>query len=219
MKKEAYYSDCTLAATAAAFLEEVECWRARHAAQAFRFAEAALLVLDLQLYFADPASHAFVPSLPAIRPGLIRLARAFRQAGRPVITTRHGNTPGGAGLMGRWWKDLLTPGDPGFQLCPEWEELSGIRLDKTQYDAFWQTGLESLLRRRGVRQLVLTGVLTHLCVETTARSAFCRGFEVFLVVDGTATYTRDFHRASLMNLAHGFAVPVLADELRAEMEA
>ncbi len=75
------------------------------------------------------------------------------------------------------------------------------------------TSLEQELRSRGVEQVVVTGVMTHLCCETTARTAFVRGFEVFFCVDGTATYTEAFQRASLLNLAHGFALPVLCEEI------
>ena len=58
--------------------------------------------------------------------------------------------------------------------------------------------------------------MTHLCCETTARSAFVHGYEVFFLVDGTATYNQDFHRASLMNLAHGVAVLSLAGHFLAK---
>ena len=80
----------------------------------------------------------------------------------------------------------------------------GVVLQKKQYDAFHQTDLESILRGRGVEQVVVTGVMTHLCCETTARAAFVRGFEVFFCVDGTATYTEELHHAALLTLTHGF---------------
>ena len=86
-------------------------------------------------------------------------------------------------------------------------------LDKSQYDAFYQTSLEGHLRAEGVTQVVICGVMTHLCCETTARSAFTRGFQVFFTVDGTATYNMDHHRATLVNLSHGFAVPVLVKDM------
>jgi isochorismate hydrolase len=57
--------------------------------------------------------------------------------------------------------------------------------------------------------------MTHLCCETSARAAFVRGFEVLFPVDGTATYNQAFHRATLLNLSHGFAKVVLADEILA----
>ena len=85
----------------------------------------------------------------------------------------------------------------------------GTLIQKSQYDAFYQTQLEGILRDRQVTQVVICGVMTHLCCETTARSAFMHGFEVFFPVDGTVTYRLEYHRASLLNLAHGFASIVL----------
>jgi isochorismate hydrolase len=61
--------------------------------------------------------------------------------------------------------------------------------------------------------------MTHLCCETSARSAFMRGFEVFFPIDGTATYNRDFHLATLRNLAHGFATMTTVRELLIKLEA
>jgi isochorismate hydrolase len=68
-----------------------------------------------------------------------------------------------------------------------------------------------------VEQLVITGVTTHLCCESTARSAFMRGFAVFLAIDATATLNRELHIASLQALAHGCAVPLLAADLLAAL--
>jgi len=55
--------------------------------------------------------------------------------------------------------------------------------------------------------------MTHLCCETTARSAFMSGFDVFFTVDGTATYNKTFHLSTLINLAHGFAIPITTKEV------
>jgi bifunctional isochorismate lyase/aryl carrier protein len=89
----------------------------------------------------------------------------------------------------------------------------GTLNQKSQYDAFYQTSLEEMLHAKGVTQVVICGVMTHLCCETTARSAFIRGFEVFFPVDGTATYNLAYHKASLLNLAHGFASLVLMKDI------
>ena len=172
---------------------------------AFDISRAALLIFDMQAFFLDEDSHAFVPDAPAIVTGLAGLARRFGAAGRPVIMTRHANTDGNAGMMKEWWLDLLEPGTPGTVLEPTLEDLSTVVVDKAQYDAFYETGLERILRDSGTEQVVATGVMTHLCVEATARSAFVRGFAVFLPADGTATYNREYHAASLLNLSHGTA--------------
>jgi nicotinamidase-related amidase len=184
----------------------------------FETIRAALIVLDMQRYFLDPESHAFVPGAAAILPGIRGLIDAFHRKDRPVILTRHLNTQENAGVMAEWWADLIREEDPSSEIVPELDDPRALRMQKSQYDAFHLTGLEKQLRDMGVTQVVITGVLTHLCCETTARSAFMRGFQVFFAVDGTATYHEDFHRATLLNLCHGFSVPVLVDDIRMILE-
>jgi isochorismate hydrolase len=70
-----------------------------------------------------------------------------------------------------------------------------------------------MLREMNCRKLVICGLMTHLCCESTARSAFIRGFEVIIPVDGTASYNKRFHLSSLYNLSHGFAVVTSIKEL------
>lgn len=107
--------------------------------------------------------------------------------------------------MSRWWKDLITEDAPLSYVDERISRYDYPIIEKTQYDAFYNTNLEDHLKSNDITQLIICGVMTHLCCETTARSAFVRGIEVFFPVDGTATYNRDFHIASLRNLGHGFA--------------
>jgi len=179
---------------------------------------AALLVLDMQRYFLDEASHAFIPSVLPVLPRIVFLVEAWNAHRRLVLFTRHTNTPQDAGMMALWWKELIQPDKPESAIIPEVHPECGIVIEKNQYDAFYGTQLEEILRDRGVEQVVITGVMTHLCCETTARTAFGRGFEVFFAVDGTATYTEALHRATLLNLAHGFAIPILVDEVVQSLE-
>ena len=217
-RKEAYFTADNLAEAAAGMLVALE-GSIRLRRRDFVPGRSALLALDLQRYFLDDSSRAFVPSAPAILPGINALIRAYSTRGLPVILTRHVNTPEDAGLMGTWWRDLITAGDPLSEIDPRLEQGGGIEVRKMRYDAFFGTSLELLLHEQGVSQVVVCGVMTHLCVETTARSAFMRGFEVFLPVDGTATYTEAFHRASLLTLAHGFATPLLVADVLKALEA
>jgi isochorismate hydrolase len=173
----------------------------------------ALLVLDMQANFLDASSHAFVPSAVTMLPRLSGLATAYSTCGLSVIYTRHVNTPANAGLMATWWRDLIVQDSPLSQITPEFDLSHEHVLEKSQYDAFYHTGLEALLRSRGIDQVVIGGVMTHLCCETTARAAFMHGFEVFFLVDGTATYTAAYHQASLLNLSHGFAELMLVREI------
>jgi nicotinamidase-related amidase len=178
----------------------------------------ALLVLDMQAYFLDPESHAYIPSAPAILPGIQALVEAYQQNELPVIFTQHSNTPADAGQMSAWWRDLIDPHSPLRCIVPQLNAHREMLIHKTQYDAFYSTPLEAELRRQDVTQVVISGVMTHLCCESTARSAFGRGFQVFFLVDGTATYNRNFHRASLLNLSHGFATLSLVGEILAALE-
>jgi bifunctional isochorismate lyase/aryl carrier protein len=186
---------------------------------AFSPDRAALLILDMQKFFLDESSHAFIPSALSIVPKIKRLAEAFMGSNLPVISTRHINSDEDAMMMARWWKDIIRENDPLSETITELEFPKAIVIKKTQYDSFYQTSLEDRLRGMGIRQLVVTGVMTHLCCETTSRSAFVRGFPVFIPVDGTATYNEDFHFATYLNLSHGVAVPVLSEEILKQIEA
>ena len=199
-------------------MEYVSLARQRHGNIVFQTGKAALLVLDMQRYFLAFDSHAFIPSAPAIIPGINKLIAAFTNNKRPVVATRHLNTPEDAGMMSKWWRDLIHPQAAYNQHIETLNIENTIQVEKTQYDAFLHTSLEETLHQYGVEQVVITGVMTHLCCETTARSAFMRGFEVFFTVDGTATYNEELHRASLLTLSHGFAVPELIEELLYAME-
>ena len=194
-------------------LEALASIRARHADIIFRPECTALLVLDMQEYFLRTGSHAFIPSAPAILPNIQRLVGDFSAHNRPVIFTRHINTDEDAGMMSRWWRDVLRTDSPDSAIVPALDTSRGTVIQKSQYDAFYNTSLEETLRGRGVQQVIVTGVMTHLCCETTARSAFVRGFEVFFCVDGTATYTEEVHRSSLSNLTHGFVIPTACAEI------
>jgi len=170
----------------------------------------ALLVIDMQRYFLSPDSHAYLPAARAMIHNVNELIRTFREAGRPIIFTRHAYMKDeDPGIMGRWWADnimdddLVSQIDPALDLIPE-----DIVIRKTRYNAFYGTDLEDELNKRQVKEIVITGVMTHLCCETTAREAFTRDYEVYFTVDGTATADEEFHISSIRNLAHGFAIPV-----------
>ena len=186
--------------------------------QPFRIDDAALLLLDTQRYFLDPQSHAYVPSGPAILDPLNEIADLFVSKGRPVVATQHINSKSDANRMDDWWSEMITAEhdlvglDPGIKVKPD------IVFTKSQYDAFYKTDLFSWLEQKSIKQLVIGGLMTHLCCETTARSAFVRGYEVFFLADGTATYNQEFHISTLKNLAHGFAIISTVERLLGEVQ-
>jgi isochorismate hydrolase len=210
--KERYFSTQSLEHQALELYRQVTD-QSQKKAITFQSSQSALLVLDMQSYFLDAASHAYIPSAGAILNGILQLIDAYFIHQRPIFFSQHINTAADAGMMSIWWKDLITSTNPLHRIIPEIDLSVGTLIQKNQYDAFYHTSLDEMLHARGVTQLVICGVMTHLCCETTARSAFMRGFEVFFPVDGTATYNLAYHKASLLNLAHGFASVVLIKDI------
>jgi len=166
----------------------------------------ALLIIDMQRHFCDPKSSFFVPGSDALAEKLKILVDSFSRNSLPIIFTRHIDSEEEDNLMLRWWSEQIRKEDPMSEVMGILEPGKGTTVIKHQYDGFLNTDLQEILHTKGVRQVVICGVLTNLCCETTARSAFMRGFEVFFVKDGTATFKQAMHEASLLNLSYGFAV-------------
>lgn len=202
--KESYISRGTIDTLAGKWMDRFG-EPAKRTLSVFRPADAALVVLDMQRYFLDSESHAYVPGSEEILLRIKILCEAFIEKKRPVVLTRHINTPENAGIMASWWNDLIQSESPLCSITSDLPQEKANILTKSRYDAFFRTDLESMLHGFDVRQVVVTGVLTHLCCETTARSAFVRDFHVFFPVDGSATYNEQYHQATLRNLSHGFA--------------
>lgn len=159
-----------------------------------------LLVIDMQNHFSSIAK----PILPT----LTTTIHLCRRASIPIIFTRHRHkSPADYGMLSEWWSgDLIIDGTLDAELIPEIGRLgSELVVEKNTYSAFNGTGLEERLREMGVEEVIVTGVMTNLCCETTAREAFVRGFRVFFSTDATATASEELHQAALMNLAYGFA--------------
>ncbi|KPJ72259.1 hypothetical protein AMJ52_06925 [candidate division TA06 bacterium DG_78] len=173
--------------------------------------KSALLIIDMQRYFIDKTSSAYVSSSSALLVKIQQLIDVFNKRKQPIVFTRHIDTEDS--MMRRWWRDNIEEHDPMSEIIDDFDTNQGMVLAKHQYDAFFDTALDDYLRKKSIQQVVICGVLTNLCCETTARSAFMRGFEVYFVTDGTATYKQEMHDATILNLSYGFAIPVTVDEV------
>jgi isochorismate hydrolase len=180
--------------------------------------ECALLVVDMQNYFVDPGGRSYIPEASAILDNVATLLDAFRSADRPVVFTAHGHKDPrkDGGMLAEWWGDLITEGTWDSLIVHDLAPLPGEAVvRKRRYSAFAGTRLASVLRADGVGELVIAGVMTNLCCETSARDSFMRGFRTFFVADATATVSEELHLASLKNLAYGFATVLLTRDVQA----
>ncbi len=101
---------------------------------------------------------------------------------------------GDEGPMGR----LLTRGSKGHDIIPELYPIEGeVVLDKPGKGAFYGTDLETILRAGGITHLILTGVTTEVCVQSTAREANDRGFDCLILSDCTGSYFSEFYESAL----------------------
>ena len=212
MQKTQYFTEQNITTTAKAMYRRLDAQYNLHKDK-LNLSKSALLVLDMQKFFHDEKSHAFVPSAKALIAPINSLARIFADNNRPVIITQHLNTLENANQMNYWWRDIITKESQFSKIIPEINILQDNVVIKTQYDAFYKTNLNKILQNNGIEQVIITGIMTHLCCETTARSAFVHGYNVFFPIDGTGTYNKDLHNATLTNLAHGFANITLIHKL------
>jgi nicotinamidase-related amidase len=159
----------------------------------------ALVVIDLQrgLIGLPLAPH----SSETVVGNTARLAAAFREIGAPVILVRVSHEPdGGAALQPRADEPAAPPKvDPQFaELVAELDQQpSDLVVTKRQWGAFHGTELDLQLRRRGITDIVLTGIVTNMGVESTARQSYEHGYNTVIVSDATSALSDTDHEFAL----------------------
>jgi nicotinamidase-related amidase len=184
----------------------------------FEPAKCALVIIDMQRDFLEPGGFGEmlgndVSQLRRTIEPNRRLLQAWREIGLQVIHTREGHRPdltdlppakkirgrspttiGDSGPMGR----ILIRGEAGHDIIPELYPLPGEPvIDKPGKGAFYATDLHSILQHRGIQQLVVTGVTTEVCVNTTVREANDRGYDCLVPADCVGSYFPEFQDMGL----------------------
>jgi ureidoacrylate peracid hydrolase len=215
---ELYVTPESIAVRARRWLEEIAPFN-QHQMQLNK-EQSALIVIDMQRFFLDPASPTFTCGGLAILPTLKTLIDAFRTAGRPVIYARHVHHPHrlDAGIMEWWWEGMCLEGSPESEIHSDVTPLPHEKVIlKHRYSAFFNTDLETVLRCLKIEDLVISGIMTNMCCESTARDAYYRDYRVFFLADGTGSINEEMHLASLLNLAYGFAYITTADDVQGQL--
>ncbi len=165
------------------------------------FSDSVLLVIDMQNYFIREDSPAFLPAGQVISENINGLIDLFSSEGGEVIYTRHVQDEGDEGVMGEWWGDIIREGET----ADIWDgiDVKGKVITKPRYSAFHRTELDELIKKK--ENVFITGVLTDICCETTARHAYIKDYRVYFLADATATVSEEVHISSLKSLCHGFA--------------
>ncbi len=194
-----------------------------------------LLIIDMQEYFLNPQSpfsrmmerrasglteYFQERSNTMVTPNIQRLLSAFRDAGQRVVyTTVASETQDGSDWSLPFKRmnaeareqigehSLPAKTDPWARILDELEPAADeVVINKTTFSAFSSTGLDATLRNMGIETIVLVGVVTNRCVETTMRGAADRGYRVILVDDATAAFSQELQDAATLSLtgAYGF---------------
>jgi nicotinamidase-related amidase len=186
-----------------------------------RFSRPALVVVDMQNDFVRVGAPLEVPEARPTIPVHQALLRACRQRGIPVIYTKFLAGPEWT-PMWEWSKQVYPPvcccwkgfrrhyQDVGKELdCSDiieelYPEPGDPIVDKFGYGAFHNTNLDDVLKARHVESVLVTGTVTQICVEETARESFKRGYRTTIISDAVSSYMPDLHAAVLKNFALKF---------------
>lgn len=192
-------------------------------------AHCALLIIDMQKDFCTPGFGAEragrdLSAAKAATPVIAALLASARKSGVRVAHVGFSTLPDHASDSGPWLAqrrrasfsadNLCITGTEGAHFIDALAPAPGEWIiAKHRYSAFTGTDLDLLLRSRGLRTVVITGVSTNACVESTLRAAFDLDYYVCVPPDGVGSWDRSLHDATLANVNHRFGLTPMADDI------
>ena len=181
----------------------------------------AFIIIDMENGFIDPASPLCIAGAAATVPALAAAADAAREKGIPVFYVKRIYRPDGSDVENtryECWKsaeNVLAPGSAGPCSIEEPEALAPRPEDyiiiKPRFSAFFQTELDLILRRLGVRNIILTGTTTPNCIRTTAYDGISLDYNVIALEDCCSSQTPEIQRANIDDMAR-IGVTVMTSE-------
>jgi ureidoacrylate peracid hydrolase len=189
-------------------------------------ARTALLLIDMQMDFADPQgamgkAGADMTAAQAAVKKAEHLTDAARAAGVACVFVRLVTRPGDETAFITEWQrrrhdgnaPLCREGSKGAQFTGPKPQGGELVFSKRRYNAFHGTGLDETLRGEGIDTLVVAGLTTECCIDSSVRAAFERDYHLFVVGDATACYQPALHQAALQALALNCATILASDEV------
>jgi ureidoacrylate peracid hydrolase len=183
--------------------------------------QTAVLAVDVQKFFTRARPAPMFPPLEDVLPRLRRFLDRTADAG--VLVVRVQVVIGEETYSEVWRRQFragwgsespLGPGEEGTAFHPGFEPRPGdLHVTKHRYSAFFGTTLDSILRARGIRTVVVAGLTTDVCVSSTARDAFQREYHVITLADCTAELTQERHESGLQTLAANFGNVCTSDDV------
>lgn len=189
--------------------------------------ESVLLVIDMQNDFILPGAPLEGWKCLEIVPNIFRLIEFCRNHNIPVIWATDVHSGEDMGLLGPMWprvgpaskEKALVKGTKGAQIYEGLPQPlpTEMVIEKHRYSAFFQTDLELHLRTIGTKTLIITGMHTNICCQTTARDGFMRDFQIAYVSDAVTSFTEELHKNGLIDILVAFGRVVDTQQLMDEL--
>lgn len=203
-----------------------------HSVEALTGSKTALVVVDMQLYFMGEGQPSECPEAREIVPKVNRLATATRRAGGKVIWIQTHSGPQSKEFWSAYYERMTTenakkrvdgmnPGGSGFDLWPDLEVKEQDEIvPKTRYSAFIPSPskLEAVLKTHNIDTVLITGVSTCTCCESTARDAMMLNYRTMMISDGCAAPNDELHNNTLNQFYLQFGDVQSTDEVIALFE-